>query len=150
MQLSLFTDYGLRTLLRLAAEPQRTFTTTEIAREYSLPRNHLLKVVQSLSAAGYVVATRGVGGGIRLARAAREISIGEVVRLLEGRRPMINCVGKSGPCVLLPSCTLNSHLHRAEDAFYESLSGLTLARCLATMTTGHRQFPLVRMARRQR
>jgi Rrf2 family nitric oxide-sensitive transcriptional repressor len=130
MQLNLFTDYGLRTLLRLAMAPDRIFTTSEIAQEYALSRNHLLKVVQSLSAAGYVEATRGVGGGIRLAKPAKEIVVGEVIETLEGRGGIVQCVGKTGPCSLLPSCVLKFHLNQAEEAFYRYLKGLTLAQCL--------------------
>jgi Rrf2 family nitric oxide-sensitive transcriptional repressor len=130
MQLNLFTDYGLRTLLRLAMEPDRVFTTSEIAQEYALSRNHLLKVVQSLSAAGYVEATRGVGGGIQLAKPADEIRIGEVIEQLEGRGSIVQCVGKGGPCNLLPNCILKFHLNQAEEAFYQYLKGLTLAQCL--------------------
>jgi len=143
VQISLFTDYGLRTLLRLASEPERVFTTSEIAKEYSLSRNHLLKVVQSLASAGYLVATRGVGGGIRLAKSPEEIFIGDVVRLLEGSGEMVNCIGKSGPCILLPGCTLKFHLRKAEAAFYEYLNDVTLAKCLATWTARSRRISAV-------
>ena len=45
MRLTAFTDYGLRALMRLAGEPERLFTTEEIAREFDISRHHLTKVV---------------------------------------------------------------------------------------------------------
>jgi Rrf2 family nitric oxide-sensitive transcriptional repressor len=71
-----------------------------------------------------------VGGGIRLARPAQEISVGEVVRVLEGNEELIQCVGKAGPCQLLPDCGLKHHLGLAEKAFYNHLNNITLADCL--------------------
>lgn len=130
MQLNLFTDYGLRTLLRLAMEPERVFTTSEISEEYALSRNHLLKVVQTLAASGYIHATRGVGGGIQLAKPAAEILVGDVIEQLEGRGKIVQCVGKNGPCTLLPNCLLKHHLNHAENAFYQYLKGLTIAQCV--------------------
>jgi len=144
MQINLFTDYGLRTLVWLAAHPERTFTTSEIAAVYSLSRNHLLKVVQSLASAGYIVATRGVGGGIQLVKSPEEILIGDVVRLLEGSGEVVNCIGKSGPCILLPGCMLKFHLRKAQGAFYEYLNDVTLANCLATATARSRRISAVK------
>ena len=50
MQLTSFTDYGLRILMRLAGDPERSFTTDALAREFALSRHHLQKVVQALGA----------------------------------------------------------------------------------------------------
>ncbi len=49
MRLTSFTDFGLRALMRLAAEPGRVFTTEEIAGELKISRNHLTKVIQALA-----------------------------------------------------------------------------------------------------
>ena len=68
MRLTAFTDYGLRALMRLAGEPERLFTTEEIANELAISRNHLTKVVRELADAGFVATLRGSGGGFRLAR----------------------------------------------------------------------------------
>jgi Rrf2 family nitric oxide-sensitive transcriptional repressor len=67
MRLTAFTDYGLRALMRLAGDPERVFTTEEVAKEFSISRNYLTKVVQELADAGFVATHRGGGGGFRLA-----------------------------------------------------------------------------------
>jgi Rrf2 family transcriptional regulator, nitric oxide-sensitive transcriptional repressor len=89
MRLTSFTDYGLRALIRLAAEPDRVFTADEIAREYGIPRNHLIKVVRDSADGGFVTTHRGGGGGFRLARPVETISIGDVVRRLEARHAVL-------------------------------------------------------------
>ena len=71
MRLTTFTDFALRTLMRLAGAPDRSFTTEEIADEFGISRNHLVKVVGTLGKAGYIRTQRGTGGGFRLVRRRR-------------------------------------------------------------------------------
>lgn len=130
MRLTSFTDFALRALMRLAGDPDRTFTTDEIAREFGISRNHLAKVVQELALAGYIVTQRGAGGGFRLARAAASITIGDVVRALEVRHPIVECFREDGGnCVLTPQCRLRGRLAAAREAFLRELDGTTLADC---------------------
>ena len=130
MRLTSFTDYGLRTLMRLAGEPGRVFTTTELAAELSISRNHLTKVVAELRAAGFIATRRGARGGFRLAAPAGEIRIGQVVRHLEGRHALVECYDAGGgACVLTPACRLKGLLGRADAVFVAELDRSTLADC---------------------
>lgn len=131
MRITQFTDFGLRTLMRLASEPGRVFTTEDVATEFRLSRNHLTKVVRSLSAAGYVVTQRGAGGGFRLAQPPEAIVIGAVARRLEGRHPLVECFrADGGACVLTPRCRLRARLFAAREAFFAELDTMTLAECM--------------------
>lgn len=130
MQLTTFTDFGLRALMRLAGDPGRTFTTDEIAREFGISRNHLIKIVRGLAKAGFVATQRGSGGGFRLARPSHKITIGEIVRALETRYPLVECFrSDGGACVLMPRCRLKARLAAAREAFFSELDGTTLAQC---------------------
>jgi Rrf2 family nitric oxide-sensitive transcriptional repressor len=130
MRLTAFTDFGLRVLMRLAGEPGRAFTTAEIAEEFAISRNHLTKVVGELAAAGYIETRRGAAGGFRLARPAREITLGEVVRDLERDQPLVECFRlDGGSCVLTPRCRLKRRLAAAREAFLAELGRTTLADC---------------------
>lgn len=130
MRLTAFTDFGLRALMRLAGEPERTFTTDEIAREFAISRHHLMKVVRDLSAAGFITTRRGSGGGFRLARPAQEITVGAVVRALEARHALVECFqADGGACVLTPRCRLKGRLASAREAFLAELDRTTLAEC---------------------
>ena len=130
MRLTSFTDFGLRALMRLAAEPARSFTTDEIASEFSISRNHLAKVVRDLAAHGFVLTQRGSGGGFRLAGAPEEIVIGHVVRSLESKQALVECFrADGGHCALTPKCRLKARLAKARDAFLRELDAMTLAEC---------------------
>lgn len=130
MRLTMFTDFGLRALMRLAGEPQRSFTTDEIAKEFAISRHHLTKVVRDLANAGYVTTQRGAGGGFRLARPAGRITLGEIVRALESREALAECFRTDGgDCVLTPRCRLKARLAAAREAFLRELDGTTLADC---------------------
>jgi Rrf2 family nitric oxide-sensitive transcriptional repressor len=130
MRLTSFTDYGLRALMRLAGEPDRSFTTDELAGELRISRNHLAKVVQELARAGYLKAQRGAGGGLRLSRAPDAISLGEIVRLLERRHAIVECFrADGGGCTLTAACRLRSKLAAAREAFLRTLDATALAEC---------------------
>lgn len=130
MRLTAFTDYGLRTLMRLAGDPENEFTTDQIAREFMISRNHLMKVVAQLSAGGFITTQRGIGGGFRLARPASAISIGHVVRHLEARHAIVECFrSDGGACVLSPKCRLKAKLASAAEVFLAELDKTALSEC---------------------
>jgi Rrf2 family nitric oxide-sensitive transcriptional repressor len=126
VNLKLQTDYALRTLLYLAhAEGLRP--VDEIATVYAISRDHLFKIVQQLSRLGYVVSRAGRRGGVKLARPAEQILVGEVVAQMEGRNGVLECVKDPGCCPVEPGCTLRSMLIRAENAFYDTFGDATIA-----------------------
>ena len=129
MRLTMFSDFALRILMRLAGEPARSFATVEIATEFRISRNHLAKVVRDLGAGGFITTQRGVGGGLVLARPAQSITLGEVVRALEGEA-LVECFrADGGSCVLTPRCRLKIKLAGAREAFMRELDATTLAEC---------------------
>lgn len=130
MRLTQFTDFGLRALMRLAAETHRSFSTNDIAAEFGISRNHLTKVIRDLADAGFVHTQRGVGGGFRLARPPEEITLGQVVRSLEQRQALVECFRDDGGCCALTArCRLKGKLAEAREAFMRTLDETTLAEC---------------------
>jgi Rrf2 family nitric oxide-sensitive transcriptional repressor len=123
MRLSRHTDYALRVLIHLAAQPDRLVSIAEIARAYAISENHLMKVVNMLGRAGFVRTVRGRGGGIALARPAEEIIIGAVVRHSEPDLNLAEC----GTCLIAPACGLIGVLGEALRAFLAVLDRYSLA-----------------------
>ena len=74
MQLTSFTDYGLRALIYMASLPQDKMTNiSEVTEVYGVSRNHMVKIINQLSRVGFVTAVRGKHGGIRLGKPAESI-----------------------------------------------------------------------------
>jgi Rrf2 family nitric oxide-sensitive transcriptional repressor len=116
--------------MRLAGEPHRSFSTAEIAEEFGISRNHLAKIVRDLADRGFITTQRGVGGGFALARPPQAITLGEIVRALEGTSALVECFAPNGGgCVLTPRCRLKARLASAREAFLRELDKTTLAEC---------------------
>lgn len=123
MQLTRHTDFALRLLIYLTGAGDRRVTIAEVAQDQAVPRSHLMKIANDLTHAGLIDATRGRGGGIRLARPADAIRIGDVVAAMEPHCTLVNC----GDCRLLRRCGLPAVLNDAYRAFLGVLNGKTLA-----------------------
>ncbi|NIF21417.1 MULTISPECIES: nitric oxide-sensing transcriptional repressor NsrR [Pantoea] len=123
MQLTSFTDYGLRALIYMATLPEGKLTSiTEVTDIYGVSRNHMVKIINQLSRAGFVSSVRGKNGGIRLGMAAKDIVVGEVVRKMEPLE-LVDC----GSCAISPACRLKSALNNATRQFLLALDDYTLA-----------------------
>lgn len=128
MQLTSFTDFGLRALMRMASAPERAFSAAEIAAEFNISRNHLAKAIAALARGGIITTRRGGGGGARLARPAAEIRLGEVVRLLSSDQALVECFrADGGACILTGRCGLQPRFAAAREAFLAKLDESTLA-----------------------
>jgi len=128
MRLTSFSDYALRLLIYLAVRPSEVVTIADISNSYDISKNHLMKITNTLSQAGFVETLRGSGGGVRLARNASEITVGEVLRHTEAGSDLVECANrKTNTCVISPACGLKHVLFEALEAFYARLDKVTLA-----------------------
>lgn len=128
MRLTLHTDYALRILMLLAVEPENLHTIEEIAQRYDISHNHLMKVTQTLSQAGFIESLRGRGGGLRLGHLPASINLGAVVRATEDSFALVECFDReNNHCVISPSCGLRGPLEEAQRAFLAVLDRHSLA-----------------------
>jgi len=128
MQLTQYTDYSLRVLIYLTRFGGDGATIAEIAEYFHISRNHLMKVVNGLSSAGFIVTTRGKGGGMELARPANTIMVGEVVRATESDFHLAECFDLGhDQCVITRCCALKSVLHVARRDFFKVLDRYSIA-----------------------
>ena len=126
------TDYALRILMFLAARPEALTTIAEIARAYGISKNHLMKIVQRLARVGLIDAMRGRCGGLKLGRPAHDITVGEVVRLVEEDFRLVECFDpEQNRCVVTDACLLKHTLKDALDAYLAVLDRRTLADLVA-------------------
>jgi len=128
MRLTSFSDYALRVLIYVATKPDQLVTIADISKSYGISKNHLMKITNTLAAAGYVETVRGSGGGLRLSRAAADINIGAVLRHTEAGSHLVECADrKTNTCVIAPACGLKHVLFEALEAFYARLDKVSLA-----------------------
>lgn len=97
MKLSTKGRYGLRAFIDLAVYgEEEPVSLTSIAARQEISLNYLEQLMAKLRKAGLVESIRGVNGGYRLARPAEEISVGDVLRALEGDLKPVECAGIDG------------------------------------------------------
>jgi len=96
MKISKKTQYGLRAMVYLAEGfgQSRVFPLKEISQEEGIPFDFLEKIFSKLEKVGLVKAKKGIRGGYFLARSPGKISIGEIIKVLEGTMAPVLCVAK--------------------------------------------------------
>lgn len=128
MKLTSYTDFGLRALMLLAAEPGVVISASALADRLNVSRNHLAKILLDLVDGGYLSSVRGAAGGVSLRIDPASIRLGELVDYLERDQPLVECFrADGGECCLLPQCRLRSLLRGAGEAFLIALNKNTLA-----------------------
>ena len=109
MRFSTRTRYGLRFLLRLAAQPPgRLLQLGQVAREERISSGYLEQIVRALKPLGILRAVRGTGGGYALAKPASEINMEDVFLHLEGEIAPVRCLTTSKTCTHEDRCSTRS------------------------------------------
>jgi FeS assembly SUF system regulator len=124
--LSRLADYGVIIATHLAAYPDRQVTASTAAAETRLPQATVAKVLKALAHAGLVVAARGAGGGYRLARSAKAISIAEVVAAIDGDIGLTQCSVHVDECTHTAYCPTRPHWAAINRAVGQALSAVSL------------------------
>lgn len=128
MRLTHHADYALRLLMYAALKDGALVQIQEVAAAYGISKNHLMKVAFELGKLGFLETMRGRGGGLRLARAPKDITVGDVVRKTEENFAMVECFDPgSNACVITGPCRLRGVLRKALDAYLAVLDEHTLA-----------------------
>jgi Rrf2 family protein len=132
MKLSKKGEYALRALLDLAMNADRGVAQAhDIARQENIPIKFLEQILLSLKNAGLLQSRRGVGGGYALARPPDQITLGEVIRLIEGPISPIGCASQATPercsCPDEATCGLRSVMLDVRNAISDIVDRITLA-----------------------
>lgn len=128
MRLTHYSNFTLRVLQFLALRAPNMATVDDVARAHGISRAHLVKVAYDLSQRGYVETLRGRRGGMRLARPAEAITVGEIIRFTEAPLELVECFNpKTNTCPLCGHCHLSRGIARALRAFLSVLDDMTIA-----------------------
>ena len=127
MRLTTRTNLAIRVLMYCGTHLDQITPSSVIADACNASANHLAQVVHTLHVNGFVDATRGRTGGVRLARDAAKINIGEVFRIFEADVPFTECFAEAtNTCPLVKACRLRVAIGRALEAFFHELDLVTL------------------------
>ncbi|MGS0744042.1 RrF2 family transcriptional regulator [Glaciimonas sp. GG7] len=135
MQLTKFTDYGLRVLMYLAVIPEQSLVTVgELAQRFDIPKNHLNKVVNRMVKQGWIIATPGRNGGVRIMQAPETLHLGDILQVMEGHIELVDC--EQPRCVLKGNCYLKRILDSGQREFYANMNRYSLAQLVQPETAG--------------
>jgi Rrf2 family protein len=120
-------DYGLMAIHYIAIHDDLgAVSVKRIAEEFAIPQELLAKILQRLAKQGLIVSQNGPKGGYVLARRATEISVGAVVRALEGPISIVSCIEDSD-CPQMERCSLRRPITKLQAAITQMLDTMSLA-----------------------
>jgi Rrf2 family protein len=121
-------DYGLMAMQYVAdRQGDAQVSVRRIADEFGIPVELLAKVLQRLAKGGLMVAQSGPRGGYRLALPPSAVTVGQVIRVLEGPLAIVSCMADHGDCVQASRCTLRKPARKLQAAITNLLDTTTLA-----------------------
>ena len=123
MRLTQFSDLAMRVLIYAAQNPDGRFTIDDVNQIDNVSRGHLMKVVNTLTRSGPLIAHRGRNGGLKLARSPESISLAEVLALTEPDFALAECMRDADDCPLVGRCKLPNVYGKA---FMQTLKSQTL------------------------
>ncbi len=120
-------DYGLMAIHYIAVhDGVGTVSAKRIAEEFTIPPELMAKILQRLAKQRLIVSTNGPKGGYALARRPTEITVGQVIRALEGPIHIVSCLEDSD-CPQIEKCNLRRPVHKIQAAISQVLDTMSLA-----------------------
>jgi Rrf2 family protein len=121
-------DYGLIAIHYIATnEDSGSVSAKRIAEEFSIPPELLAKILQRLAKERLIVSQNGPKGGYVLARHPMEITVGQVVRALEGPINIVECLEEDSDCPQMARCNLRRPVQKIQAAISQMLDSMSLA-----------------------
>ena len=122
------TDYAILLLTYVASqEPDQVHTCRSLAEWSRLSIPMVSKILKPLSRAGIMVSTRGVNGGYTLARTSDQITVGQIIRAIEGPIGMTHCITEPGSCDQETFCPVKVNWERISRAVQDAVDDVPLS-----------------------
>ncbi len=121
-------DYGLRIMMTLGLREGERVSGKELAEAAQVSRGFALKIVRQLAQSGLVLARRGVGGGVDLARPIKEITLHDILSASGSVRPINLCISEPKACDRSVACAAHKLLRPVQEMLDKELSAITLAK----------------------
>ena len=139
-RLSRGTDYGIRILAHLAHDEQQvTHNAREVAESLRLPAPMVSKVMKSLVRGGVLESHRGPGGGFRLAQRPDDLTVADMIAVLEGPVALTECQVSTSLCQHEGNCSVQEPWSVINRSVRDTLEAITLSDLIDP------QFPLIQV-----
>lgn len=127
LRISRRTDYAIRVMIALAAQPEGTYVPApHIGQQMLIPQPFLVKVVGDLKRCGLIVTAAGRTGGLSLARSAAQISLCDIVEGVEGPIILNTCLVRPGECPRDMICSAHPVWARIQALLRQEMSSITI------------------------
>ena len=131
MKLSTRSRYGTRMMLDLAQHyKEGPVQIGQIAKRQDISVKYLEQLIIPLKKANFIKSTRGPKGGHMLAKSPKEITIGQIVEVLEGGIDLTVCVGNTDVCERSAECLIRDTWRDATKAMYDKLNAISLSKII--------------------
>lgn len=135
MQLTMTGEYAVRAMMHIASLPKGTVAQIpSISQEWEIPEKFLRKIVAKLTRGGLLHSHRGAGGGISLGKAAKKITLLDVIELVEGPMALNKCLINPRFCRRTNTCSVHVVWCEAQTAMRCILNSRTLAELTQAQT----------------
>ena len=124
-------DYGLMAIHYIAIQDGfGAVSAKRIAEEFAIPPELMAKILQRLAKQRLIVSTNGPKGGYALARRPTEITVGQVIRALEGPINIVSCL-EDADCPQMEKCNLRRPVQKIQAGISSVLDTMTMAELTA-------------------
>lgn len=146
LRLSKMADYGTVVMTAMVREPERSRSAAEIAAAIHVPVTTVSKILKILMRGGLLLSLRGAKGGYLLSRPAEEITLVDIINVMDGPIGMTECSVTPGLCSQEAGCVVRANWQRVNQAVLGVLREMTLAQMSAPLepTADARTFKLKR------
>ena len=137
IRFSRMADYGVLLLGHFAQHEEALASTSELAETYHMPRPVVANLLKEFTKAGLLESRRGLHGGYRLAHPATDISLLDVLSVIDGPVQLIDCAvldiaGASSQCGYEDVCPSRSPMRAVHRRIIDLLDGISLSELLKT------------------
>ena len=120
-------NYGILAVYYIARQAKEGFISIdEIAENSQIPKPYLSKILQDLCRGGLLLSRRGTGGGFALARPAQEISLKDIIEMIEGKIYIVNCFMSPSRCGNAKMCPISPMWLEVQNFIVNIIESITI------------------------
>jgi FeS assembly SUF system regulator len=121
-------DYAVVLMSFMAANPKKTYSAADIASATAVPSPTVSKILGAMARSGLLLSHRGLNGGFSMARAPEDISVADIISVVDGPIALTNCIEHApGECGMEVGCGMRRHWQKINDAVRGALENIPLS-----------------------